>query len=306
MNNRSHIEAYNDIKRKIISELNNRARSEAAKNFAMIGIPLRKIQSTQNVGHTMTEGDMEHIVAQSVPNQSLMIIENIKKKKNPEVEVLIEDEENPPKDNTERINRLLSKLDHCCKRLNANKTTNLNFLENFDLHQVYKDDQIKRLFKGDGMSQIGLPEYLCNEQISSSILKLLARIFDPQRNQSYLQFQLIFSKTKREDMIKYNFGQFFTKPRNERNELNLCIVLDSFNQGYLYHSHAKLGLKNKVEKILPFNVFKSQKEFDYYRKMHENWKNRDTQNRQIIRGDKNAHIRSDSKTSSFSSAMGAS
>ena len=63
-----------------------------------------------------------------------MIIENIKKKKNPEVEVLIEDEENPPKDNTERINRLLSKLDHCCKRLNANKTTNLNFLENFDLH----------------------------------------------------------------------------------------------------------------------------------------------------------------------------
>ena len=170
---------------------------------------------------------MEHIVAQTVPNESLMIIQNIKKK--PEVEVLIEDEEDPPKDNTERINRLLSKLDQCNKLIKAKKTINLHFLNDFDLHLMYKDDQIKRLFKGDGMNQLGLLEHLKSPQLASSILKLLARIFDPQRNTSYLQFQMVFAKTKKDDMISYNFGKFFTRPRNERNELNLCIVLDSFN-----------------------------------------------------------------------------
>ena len=62
-----------------------------------------------------------------------MIIANVKQRKESEVEVLIEDEDNPPKDNTERINRLLSKLDKCCKLLNADKTANLHFLEDFDL-----------------------------------------------------------------------------------------------------------------------------------------------------------------------------
>lgn len=65
----------------------------------------------------------------------------------PEVEVLLdEEEETPPKDNNERVERLLSKLEQCCKLLKVDKTVDLRFLDDFDLHTGYKEDQIKRIF----------------------------------------------------------------------------------------------------------------------------------------------------------------
>ena len=89
------------------------------------------------------------------------------------------------------------------------------------------------MFKGDGSKTLGLLEHLKNPKISPSVLKLLARMFDPQRNSSYLHFQQVLARTKREDMVSYNFGQFIdAENRNDRNEANVCLVLDAFNNGY--------------------------------------------------------------------------
>ena len=50
----------------------------------------------------------KNYAAQSVPDQSLLIIEDLKDlKKNPTINIIEEDEEEAPKDNIERINRLL-------------------------------------------------------------------------------------------------------------------------------------------------------------------------------------------------------
>ena len=172
--------AHNDIKRKIRSELLNRSKDTA------IGYDLKIAQnrksSSQNAGKTI------NYTAQSVADESLLIIENVKLKKNPVIEISMDEEVDAPRDNTERIQRLLTKLANTCIQIEQKQKVNLGFMDDFDLHQAYTGDQVKRLFKGDGSKTLGLLEHLKNPKISPSVLKLLARMFDPQRNSSYLHF----------------------------------------------------------------------------------------------------------------------
>ena len=90
----------------------------------------------------------QNYVAQSIPDQSLLIIEDIKnQKKNPTIKIFEEDEEEAPRDNIERINRLLQKLTNSCTLIEQKQKVNLGFIDDFDLHQAYTGDQVKRLFK---------------------------------------------------------------------------------------------------------------------------------------------------------------
>ena len=60
-------------------------------------------------------------------------------------------------------------------------------------------------------------------------------------------------------MISYNFGQFLDQnQKNDRNEANVCLVLDAFNKGYLQQAAAasKKPLP-KTSKVLPFNIFQN-------------------------------------------------
>ena len=69
----------------------------------------------------------------------------------------------------------------------------------------------------------------------------------------------MLARTKREDMISYNFAQFIDQnQRNDRNEANVCLVLDAFNKGYIQQAAAasKKPLP-KTSKVLPFDIFKN-------------------------------------------------
>ena len=69
---------------------------------------IRKIHSTKNANSNQEQ----RYDAKSVPDQSLLVIDSIKLKKNLKVGILKEEEEDEeaPKDNNERISRLLQKL----------------------------------------------------------------------------------------------------------------------------------------------------------------------------------------------------
>ena len=67
---------------------------------------IRKIHSTKN----SNSNQEQRYDAKSVPDQSLLVIDSIKLKKNLKVSILKEEDEEAPKDNNERISRLLQKL----------------------------------------------------------------------------------------------------------------------------------------------------------------------------------------------------
>ena len=67
---------------------------------------IRKIHSTKNANSNQEQ----RYDAKSVPDQSLLVIDSIKLKKNLKVGILKEEDEEAPKDNNERISRLLQKL----------------------------------------------------------------------------------------------------------------------------------------------------------------------------------------------------
>ena len=105
VSNQVVILAHNDIKRKIISELLNRSK-ESQISYELGSYAIRKIHSTKNA----KTNQEQRYDAQSVPDQSLLVIDSIKLKKNLQVDILKEEDEEAPKDNNERISRLLQKL----------------------------------------------------------------------------------------------------------------------------------------------------------------------------------------------------
>ena len=71
----------------------------------------------------------------------------------------------------------------------------LLYLDEFDLHTAaYNEDQIKRTFIGNGLRQKGLLSQISNPSLASPVLKLLARIFDPQKNVGYSAFEKVIHK----------------------------------------------------------------------------------------------------------------
>ena len=66
------------------------------------------------------------------------------------------DAEAPPKDNNERVERLLTKLENASKTTNMEEMTReLRYLEEFDLQSAaYNEDQIKRLFSVSDVEEL--------------------------------------------------------------------------------------------------------------------------------------------------------
>ena len=83
------------------------------KNYLMPGIPLRKNQSSHNFGtkikRNRSSQEASNLIAQTIPDESFLVI-NQMEKKNDELLIEEDEEELEPKDSTERVERLLSKL----------------------------------------------------------------------------------------------------------------------------------------------------------------------------------------------------
>ena len=104
----------------------------------------------------------------------------------------IDDVKEEFKDNNERINHLLSSLKKkmfgSAQKIGEVDTSDLDAFEFRDIK--YEEDEVKRLFNGNGLDQKGLMHYLQAGQqpVKGEILKLLSKFFDVRKNSNYELF----------------------------------------------------------------------------------------------------------------------
>ena len=126
--------------------------------------------------------------------------------------------------------------------------------------------------------------------MASNVLKFMARIFEPQKNQNYAKFEEYLATVKKETLMKCNFGQFLNQPKEEKYVLT---VLDAYLQGRVNYS-AVVGRQGKgysqqmknvqqLTQIVPSNVFATEYEYKYFTQLYSKWKNKEQLSRQIIR-----------------------
>ena len=113
-----------------------------------------------------------------------------------------------------------------------------------------------------------------NATIASSVLRLLARIFNSQQNLNYKVFERVLQSISPKQLLQCNFGQFFGSSTEEK---SVILIVDSYSRRELLNQRKTLATKFK-----PVNVFKNEEQYEYFVEIYERWKEQSVRNRDII------------------------
>lgn len=93
-------------------------------------------------------------------------------------------------------------------------------------------------------------------------LKLLGRIFDPQKNNSYSLFAKIIQKIPKQQLVQCNFAQFFG---NEAEEKYVILLIDCYSQ-------REMPRKTQPEEVKPPNLFSKESDYEFFLDIYARWK----------------------------------
>lgn len=207
-----------------------------------------------------------------------------------------------PKSNNERVKRLLDKLEQAAQLSDFEERAKvLNYLDEFNLfiqNDAYTDDDLKRIFYGNGLTQKGLLGQMENPRLAKSILKLLGRIVDTEKNLSYRSFEQIIHKIPRQKLIDCNFAQFFGTASEEKLVL---MLLDCYAKRSIQTDRRTLQDPTK-----PPNVFANPDDYDYFLSIYARWREKSLRKQQqiaqVTTAPQTMKIQKNASFSSFSSA----
>ena len=120
--------------------------------------------------------------------------------------------------------------------------------------------------QGNGINQKGILYWIENPQLASPTLKLLARIFNQEKNIGYDKFEKVLHKIPKATLVNCNFGQFL-RNGNLAEEKSVILIIDCYSRRQANQQR----LKNIDQ---PINVFTKESDYNYFKEIYQRWKER--------------------------------
>jgi len=90
---------------------------------------------------------------------------------------------------------------------------------------LFTEDQVRRLFNGNGLNQMGLLTFLEKGVFVKDILQLFADFLDLQKNLGFEVFKKVFAKTLPDKLARCKLADYLEEVGTRK---NIVVILDVY------------------------------------------------------------------------------